>query len=119
MKQYPKRDVKRLIKFIEDLKALRPRDNYLVSITKLSNLLNKVGFSGPVYKPGSKRQFSHELLKEYVGCFDGAFLMTEAHGKKDQIHYRNLQHYCLGPIEYVIDRIGREGLTLEEDENYE
>jgi hypothetical protein len=118
MTKYRKRDVGKLRKFIDGLKESQPKDNYPVNMTKLGNLLDKLGFVEYV-QSGSKRPFVHDLLIGCPGFLDGRFLMTEAHGKRDVIHWRNFEDHCLTAIEYVLMRIEAENLIIEDDDKNE
>ncbi len=113
MQKYSRRDVKKLQKFLKELTPPKP-DNSLVSITKLGNMLYRLGFLEHS-QSGSKRPYSHELLKDHLPL--GRFLMTEAHGKRGQMHYRNFVDYCLPSIELFLQIIEIEKLIIEDEYN--
>jgi hypothetical protein len=117
MEKYRKADILRLRRFLNELKVPKPKQHHLVSLTRLTGLINKIGFIGPYKCSGSKRPFSHELLKDHPSYFDGRVRMAEAHGKKDMIFWADFEKYVLDAIEYVLDRIEAENLILEDDEN--
>jgi hypothetical protein len=116
MEKYRRADITRLKKFLEDLKSLNPKRTYLVNMTKLTNLMYKVGFEGEK-QPGSKRPFYHELLCDCPRYLSGRLLIAEAHGKKGMTYWDNFEEYVLDGIEHVLNRIETENLIIEENEN--
>jgi len=116
MEKHRRADIDRLRKFLDDLKDSKPKRTHLVNMTKVINLMSKIGFKEHK-QPGSKRPFSHELLNNCPNYTSGRFLMAEAHGKKDMMYWDNFEEHILDALEYVIDRIESENLILEENEN--
>jgi hypothetical protein len=116
MEKYRRTDIDRLRKFLDDLKDSKPKRTHLVNMTKVTNLMSKIGFIE--YKQsGSKRPFYHELLQGHPHYEQGRILISEAQGKRDMTRWANFEDYVLDAVEYVLERIDVENLILEDDEN--
>jgi hypothetical protein len=117
MQPVPKAHVDRLVRYLENLKKLNPRPAHELGLNELANLLNKVGFTGPVNKPGTVRGFSHELLQSHPMLVDGQFTVHITGKKVVTISYRDFKRYVMPYVEQVLATLQQQGLIVEENKN--
>ncbi len=117
MQQVRRADVKRLTNYIDDFKKSPYRAAQEIKLNELSNLMNKVGFTGPANKSGTVKGFSHELLQSHPMLVDGQFTVHIAGKKVVTIRYLDFKKYVLPYIEQVLAAFEEQGLITEEDEN--
>jgi hypothetical protein len=118
MHTYPRTAIDRLAKYLKQLEIEKPKPATEIGLNELSNLMNKVGFSGPLNKPGTARGFSHELLKTNSRLIDGQFTVHIVHGSKvPVVRYRDVKQYVLPYVEEVMALIDEQKLIQEEDPN--
>jgi len=117
MQPVSRKDVNRLIKFLDDLVHSSPKQSLELELSKVANLLNRIGFQGPTSKSGPVRGFSHDLLKDDPMLSDGQITVHILHGRKvELITYRDFKRYVLPHVEEVLRELDEKKM-IQEDPN--
>lgn len=101
MNKIHRTNVNRLSRYIDELRSNKPKISKEIEVNELFKLMEKVGFYGVINKSGSKRAFSHELLKSNPMLVDGSFTVHIFNSKAGTIIYRDFKQYLLPHIEMV------------------
>lgn len=116
MQPVQRRSVKRIEKFLEDLRAKRPKLHHTIDLSSTAKLMNAIGFAGPLSKKGSIRGFSHELLESDPMLHQGKTTIHVVHGE-ESVTFKDFKQYVLPYIEKVLIELENKKLIREDEED--
>ncbi len=96
--------------YFHELDTKRPSE---VRLKDISKMFKKIGFEGPINKPGSARKFKHDLLDEQI-FLNKTISIHVLHGRSpERITFRDYKKYLRFGIHSVIFEIENRGLVSE------
>ena len=115
MAKYTPENVSRLKRYVDDLNNSNLKWKTPIELNKLSKLMQKVGFEGPLNKKGNVRGFKHELLKGDLT--NGQFTVHELSQKKRKpsISYYDFKNFVYPHVSHVLNIIEEQGLIEQQE----
>jgi hypothetical protein len=105
--------VKKIKKYLEELKKNPPKPHHEIDLHQVGKLMNGIRFIGPTAKHGSSRGFAHELLARNPMLVEGRITIHVIHGS-ETVSYRDFKQRLLPFIQEVLDSLEDQNLIQED-----